>query len=304
MKGEQEWCSSSSAMMSSYSCVNWILLILFTETHSEEITGPIIICHCVTPAGIHIYSWKTRSSPTVSGSLVKGKVGQNITVPCFYSVKGTQDITSMCWGRDSCPVSKCYRTIIWTDGWKVTEQYNSRYMLKGNLQMGDVSLTIVNAEEADSGIYCCRVEISGWFNDQTSNHKVVIEKAPGSTSISSFTITRTWPSVSASEAPQTASGPCSSTSDCLDVTSNLQNTSVSFPSQQYSENGLYIGIGLCVVLLAILILALFLTRQYLYNTKKMGDFANFVAYWRPEHAGNHSALEEEIHAEENIYIIH
>ncbi|NXW12317.1 HAVR1 protein, partial [Circaetus pectoralis] len=121
------------------------------------------------------------TGPTVSGSLVKGRVGQNITVPCFYTVKRIEDITSMCWGRDSCPVSKCYRTIIWTDGWKVTERYNSRYMLKGNLPRGDVSLTIVNAEEADSGIYCCRVEIAGWFNDQTSNHKVVIEKARIST---------------------------------------------------------------------------------------------------------------------------
>ncbi|XP_074694519.1 hepatitis A virus cellular receptor 1 homolog isoform X1 [Strix aluco] len=276
--------------MSSYFCMNWILLILFT--------GPI-----------------------VSGSLVKGNVGQNITVPCFYPVKRIQDITSMCWGRDSCPASKCYRTIIWTDGWKVTEQYNSRYMLKGNLPMGDVSLTIVNAEEADSGIYCCRVEISGWFNDRTSNHKVVIEKARistasphtytseqtsahRSTSESSFTIIRTWPSVSTSEAPQTASGPCSSTSGFSDVTTNLQNASLSLSGQQYSENGLYIGIGLCAVLLAILILALFLTRQYLYNTKKTGDFANFVAFWRPERAGNHSALEDEIHAEENIYIIH
>uniref|UniRef100_A0A8C0EIM2 Ig-like domain-containing protein n=1 Tax=Bubo bubo TaxID=30461 RepID=A0A8C0EIM2_BUBBB len=257
--------------MSSYFCMNWILLILFT--------GPI-----------------------VSGSLVKGEVGQNITVPCFYPVKRIQDITSMCWGRDSCPASKCYRTIIWTDGWKVTEQYNSRYMLKGNLPMGDVSLTIVNAEEADSGIYCCRVEISGWFNDRTSNHKVVIEKARistasphtytseqtsahRSTSESSFTIIRTWPSVSTSEAPQT-------------------NASLSLSGQQYSENGLYIGIGLCAVLLAILILALFLTRQYLYNTKKTGDLANFVAFWRPGRAGNHSALEDEIHAEENIYIIH
>ncbi|XP_068264928.1 hepatitis A virus cellular receptor 1 homolog isoform X2 [Nyctibius grandis] len=252
----------------SYFCMNWILLILFT-------------------------------GPTVSGSLVKGKVGQNVTVPCFYSVKRTQDITSMCWGRDSCPVSKCYRTLIWTDGWKVTERYSRRYTLEGNLQMGDVSLTIVNAQEADSGIYCCRVEISGWFNDQTSNHKVVVEKAsistasphtytseqtsaPGTTSKSS---TRTWPSVSASEAPQT-------------------NVSVSLPSQHYSENGLYIGIGLCAALLAVLILALFLTRKYLYNTKKTGDFANFIAFWRPEGAGNHSALEDEIHVEENIYIIH
>ncbi|KFV40821.1 hypothetical protein N341_01152, partial [Tyto alba] len=226
-------------------CINWILLVLFT-------------------------------GPTVLASLVKGKVGQDITVPCFYNVKGTQDITSMCWGRDHCPVSKCYRTIIWTDGWKVTEQYNSRYMLKGDLQSGDVSLTIVSAEEADSGIYCCRVEISGWFNDQTSNHKVVIERARistasphtyiseqttahGSTSESSFTVTRTWPLISASEAPQTAYGPCSSTSGCSDVTTNLQNVSVSLSGQQYSENGLYIGIGLCAVLLAILILALFLT---------------------------------------------
>ncbi|NXW54145.1 HAVR1 protein, partial [Eurystomus gularis] len=216
------------------------------------------------------------TGPTVSESLVKGKVGENITVPCFYSVKTTQDITSVCWGRGYCPISKCYQTIIWTDGWKVTEQSSSRYMLKGNLPKGDVSLTIVNAEEADSGIYCCRVEISGWFNDQRSNHEVVIEKAristasphtytseqtsaPGSTSESSSTITRTWPSVSASEAPMTASDPCSSTSDCLYITTNLQNVSLSFPSQHYSENGLYIGIGLCVVFLVILILVLFLT---------------------------------------------
>uniref|UniRef100_A0A8C4UWR2 Ig-like domain-containing protein n=1 Tax=Falco tinnunculus TaxID=100819 RepID=A0A8C4UWR2_FALTI len=297
--------------MSSYFCVIWILLILFTEAHSEQITGPIILPHCISPAGIY---GKPDSAmpggvcrlggPAVLESLVKGEVGQNVTVPCFYSVKRGQDVTSMCWGRASCPISKCSQTIIWTNGWKVTERHSSRYMLKGNLPAGDVSLTIVNAEEADSGIYCCRVEILGWFNDQTSNHKVVIEKAHGSSSESSVTTTRTWPLVSASEAPQTAFGPCSSTSDCLDVTANLQNMSVSLPRQQYSENGLYIGVGLCAVLLAILILALFLTRQYLYNTKKTGDFASFVAFWRPEGAGNHSALEEEAHAEENIYIIH
>ncbi|NXI50615.1 HAVR1 protein, partial [Chloroceryle aenea] len=230
--------------MLSYFCMKWILLILFTDH-------------------------------TVSESLVKGRVGQDITVPCFYEVKTTKDITSMCWGRGSCPASKCYQTIIWTDGWKVTEQYSSRYMLKGNLPSGDVSLTIVNAEEADSGMYCCRVEISGWFNDRMSNTRVVIEtaristasphtytseqtSAHGSTSESSSTITRTWPSAFASEAPQTAFVPFSDTSDFLDVTTNLQNESVSRRSQRYSENGLYIGIGLCVVLLAILILALFL----------------------------------------------
>ncbi|XP_050168085.1 hepatitis A virus cellular receptor 1 homolog isoform X3 [Myiozetetes cayanensis] len=252
-----------------YVCMNWILLVLFT-------------------------------GPTVS-ELVTGGVGQNVTVPCSYSVRRTSDITSMCWGRDSCPKSQCSRPIIWTDGWRVTEQHGSRYLLQGNLWEGDVSLTIVNAEEADSGTYCCRVEHRGWFNDQKSNFEVVIIKAristasphtytpeqtsaPGSTSESSFAFTETWPA-SASEAPR-------------------NNTSVSLPSQQYSENGLYIGIGSCAVLLVILILALFLTKQYFYNTKKTGDFGNFIVFRRPQGVGNHSALEDEIHAEENVYIIH
>lgn len=116
------------------------------------------------------------TGPTVRGSLVKGKVGEDITVPCSYNVQRAGGVTSMCWGRGSCPSSKCSQTIIWTDGWKVTEQYDSRYTLKGNLLTGDVSLTIVNAKEADSGTYCCRVEIPGWFNDQLSNHELAIEK--------------------------------------------------------------------------------------------------------------------------------
>ncbi|NXA67852.1 HAVR1 protein, partial [Mohoua ochrocephala] len=216
------------------------------------------------------------TGPTESELVVTGEAGQDVTVPCHYTIRDRNGITSMCWGRDRCPASKCSRPIIWTDGWRVTEQHSSRYQLKGDLQKGDVSLTIVNAREADSGIYCCRVELPGWFNDQLINRKVVITKAristasphthtseqtsaPGSTSESSFTVTRTWPSVSASEAPQTASAPCSGTSDCLDVTANLQNTSVSLPSQQHPERGLYIGIGSCAALLLILILALFLT---------------------------------------------
>ncbi|KAM4892818.1 hepatitis A virus cellular receptor 1 homolog [Sylvia borin] len=252
-------------------CLNWALLVLFTGF-------------------------------TVSELVVIGEVGQDVTVPCHYTVKNKNGITSMCWGRDRCPNSKCSRPIIWTDGWRVTEQHSSRYQLKGDLQKGDVSLTIVDAREEDSGAYCCRVEIPGLFNDQLINHKVVVKKAPGSTSESSSTVTRTWPS--ASEAPQTASTPCSDPSDCLDVAANLQNTSVSLPSHQHPEHGLYIGIGSCAALLLILILALFLTKQYFYNTKKMGGFASFVAFQRPQGMGSHSVLEDENHAEENVYIMH
>ncbi|KAF4790796.1 T-cell immunoglobulin and mucin domain-containing protein 4 [Turdus rufiventris] len=191
-------------------CLNWVLLVLFTGS-------------------------------TVSESAVIGEVGQNITVPCFYSVQNKNDITTMCWGRDKCPNSKCSQPIIWTDGLRVTERQSSRYQLQGILSEGDVSLTILNARETDSGFYCCRVEIPGPFNDQLINYKVVVNKAPGSTSESSFAVTRTWPSVSASEAPQTS-------------------TSVSLPSQQHQEHGLYIGIGACAALLLILSLALLLSK--------------------------------------------
>ncbi|NXS26869.1 HAVR1 protein, partial [Pomatostomus ruficeps] len=231
--------------MLSHVCLNWALLLLLAGS-------------------------------TVSELVVIGEVGQDVTVPCYYNVRNRNDITSMCWGRDRCPNSKCSQPIIWTDGWRVTEQHSSRYQLSEDLQRGNVSLTILNAREADSGIYCCRVEIPGLFNDQLINHKVVIKRAristasphthtseqtsaPGSTSEPSFAVTRTWPAVSASEAPHTASAPCSGPSECSDVAANRQNTSVSLPSQQHPEQGLYIGIGSCVGLLLVLILALLLT---------------------------------------------
>lgn len=220
----------------------------------------------------------------MSGLLVKGEVGQNVTVPCFYRVKTEYDITSMCWGRDACPASKCSQPIIWTDGRKVTERHHTKYVLKGDLLKGNVSLTILNAQETDSGTYCCRVEIPGWFNDETTNLQVVVERAPGSASEESFTVS-TWPPVSVSEAPET-------------------NSSISTHSQQYSEKTVYLRTGLCVAFLVILVVGLFLGRRYLRNMKKLSKFASSVAFWRTERAGNQSALEVEIHAEENIYTIH
>uniref|UniRef100_A0A8B9SSC8 Hepatitis A virus cellular receptor 1 homolog n=1 Tax=Anas platyrhynchos TaxID=8839 RepID=A0A8B9SSC8_ANAPL len=269
-KGEHE-CPSSSATMSLHFFLNWILLTLLT-------------------------------GPAVSELRVTGEVGQNITVPCSYTVNEKSGTTSMCWGRGPCPASKCSETLVWTDGWKVTYQSHSKYLLRGKLHAGDVSLTIINAKEADSGTYCCRVEIPGLFNDQLTNLQVVIKKAPGSASEASFA--ETWPSVSASETPQTASGSYLSTSDYLEVTSSLQNESIPVHSQQHSEGAVYISAGVCVVFLVVLVLGLLLIRRYLHNMKKMSNFASSVAFWKPKRADNQSALEVEIHAEENIYTIH
>ncbi|CAN8189988.1 unnamed protein product [Coccothraustes coccothraustes] len=175
--------------MLSHICLNWVLLLLLTGS-------------------------------TVSESIVIGEVGQDITVPCHYSVRNRNSLTSMCWGRDRCPNSKCSQPIIWTDGWRVTEQRSSRYQLKGDLQRGDVSLTIVDAREADSGTYCCRVEIPGWFNDQVINHKVVVHKAPPVTTTSTTTSTTS----TTTEAPVFFSEYFTETTSAPQATSDLQPT--------------------------------------------------------------------------------
>uniref|UniRef100_A0A8C8Z4K3 Ig-like domain-containing protein n=1 Tax=Prolemur simus TaxID=1328070 RepID=A0A8C8Z4K3_PROSS len=111
-----------------------------------------------------LWATLTAFDAVVANVQVGGMVGQPVTLPCTYSVAGGA-VTSMCWGRGACPIFRCSNEIIWTDGSRVTFQKHDRYQLRGDLLKGNVSLTIDNAAEADSGLYCCRVEHRGWFND-------------------------------------------------------------------------------------------------------------------------------------------
>ncbi|XP_030068022.1 T-cell immunoglobulin and mucin domain-containing protein 4 isoform X2 [Microcaecilia unicolor] len=108
---------------------------------------------------------------------VRGVVGSPVTLPCRYNVRSESDITTMCWGRGSCPNSKCNDEILHTDGRKVISKTSSRYQLTGVIVKGDVSLTIENATEGDRGSYCCRVEIHGWFNDLKFNIQLEMYRA-------------------------------------------------------------------------------------------------------------------------------
>nr|XP_023422190.1 hepatitis A virus cellular receptor 1 homolog [Cavia porcellus] len=99
----------------------------------------------------------------VFSTQVNAVLGQSVTLPCTYSVSG--GVHFMCWGRGPCPSFKCSSTLITTDGYRVTYQTDRRYQLKGRLNLGDVSLTIQNVSMDDSGQYCCRIEVPGWFND-------------------------------------------------------------------------------------------------------------------------------------------
>lgn len=71
----------------------------------------------------------------------------------------------MCWGKGECPNNKCSEELLHTDGLRVIRQKSKKYGLYGLIFLGDVSLTISNTNQGDSGVYCCRIEVPGWFND-------------------------------------------------------------------------------------------------------------------------------------------
>ncbi|NWT62228.1 TIMD4 protein, partial [Erythrocercus mccallii] len=117
-------------------------------------------------------------APTVSEAVVRGTVGQAVTLPCSYRVTRRRDVSNMCWGRGPCPNSKCSNKILHTTGSEVTFRASQRYNLQGYVSSGDVSLTIGAAKAEDAGLYCCRVEIPGLFNDIKRNIRLELARAP------------------------------------------------------------------------------------------------------------------------------
>lgn len=103
-------------------------------------------------------------------------VGTNVVLTCTYDAEYYGKLP-VCWGRGSIPSSGCGNQVIKADGTTVVSRLSERYALQGNFGQGDVSLTIQQVTEADSGIYGCRVDIPGWFNDQ--KHEVTLMVKPG-----------------------------------------------------------------------------------------------------------------------------
>ncbi|XP_030216485.1 hepatitis A virus cellular receptor 1 homolog isoform X1 [Gadus morhua] len=109
--------------------------------------------------------------------VVLATVGYNVTLPCKYDVRAN-GLSSTCWEQGAIPASKCSNQLIATDGATVRKdsQVSSRYQLLGDLRKGDVSMTILNVSEMDSGQYGCRVEIAGWLNDLKHHFQLKVQK--------------------------------------------------------------------------------------------------------------------------------
>ncbi|XP_049898911.1 T-cell immunoglobulin and mucin domain-containing protein 4-like isoform X3 [Epinephelus moara] len=115
----------------------------------------------------------------VSASTLKviGFFGHNVTLPCSYDSQ-THGVLGFCWGQGMVPMSKCSNTILSSGDGVVVFRESPRYQLLGRVADGDVSLTILDAQWSDAGVYGCRIEIPGWLNDKKINTELVLEEAP------------------------------------------------------------------------------------------------------------------------------
>ncbi|XP_074529504.1 uncharacterized protein LOC141793063 isoform X2 [Halichoeres trimaculatus] len=109
----------------------------------------------------------------VSTEGIIATVGTDVTLICNYDAKYYGKL-SACWGRGAIPSRGCANEVIRSDGSEMTSRLSERYLFTGNLDEGDVTLTIRQVEESDSGTYGCRVEIPGWFNDHKHQQTLTV----------------------------------------------------------------------------------------------------------------------------------
>ncbi|XP_045359727.1 hepatitis A virus cellular receptor 1 isoform X4 [Leopardus geoffroyi] len=243
----------------------------------------------------------------VSHKQVNGVVGLSATLSCTYST--AKGVTTMCWGRGACPVSQCSDVIIWTNGSHVTFQKHPRYKLKGNLLEGNVSLTIENVAQTDSGLYCCRVEHSGWFNDMKLTLSLEIKPATSSSPVQTAETQPTAPQETKTpqptssplySCPKDGNGTVTQSSDGL-WHSNQTHVSLAQNSWMTTSKGLYIGICITTVVL-LTVLVVVITKKYLCVRNKLEQL-NLVSLSDPQTGALQSASEVGVRAEDNIYII-
>uniref|UniRef100_A0A3Q0RB63 Ig-like domain-containing protein n=1 Tax=Amphilophus citrinellus TaxID=61819 RepID=A0A3Q0RB63_AMPCI len=123
----------------------------------------------------HLFLILTKWFLLSSGTFrVTGHIGHSVTLTCRYDAQ-THGVLNFCWGKERVPTSKCSNTILSYDGSALSTE-SHRYQLLGSLSDGDVSLTILDAQRDDAGVYGCRVEIPGWFNDHKVNIKLIMEE--------------------------------------------------------------------------------------------------------------------------------
>nr|XP_020830269.1 hepatitis A virus cellular receptor 2 isoform X2 [Phascolarctos cinereus] len=186
-------------------------------------------------------------------------VGQTVLLPCSYVVDPRNEIVPICWGKGICPVSGCHEEFLSTDGWKVTYQKIKRYQLKGDLFRGNVSLKIENVREADSGIYCCRIQFKGLFNDQKTSLELVVKPAETTTfRLQPQQTSRNTQSNNPTGYDFTTEDSFSGVTEILEITSTANELQTSRASTRI---GIHVGVSVFMVLVLALALGTFILKM-------------------------------------------
>ncbi|XP_051956545.1 T-cell immunoglobulin and mucin domain-containing protein 4-like isoform X2 [Xyrauchen texanus] len=121
-------------------------------------------------------------------TIVRNFEGETVTLPCKYDSQ-YHGKCHICWMRGDIPNMGCGDEIIRSDGDKASWTTSQRYQMTGEIQHGDVSLTILNIQKQDSGKYGCRIHVPGWFNDQMYYVHLIVTDKPTPTTLETTSMT-------------------------------------------------------------------------------------------------------------------
>ncbi|XP_075797952.1 hepatitis A virus cellular receptor 1 homolog [Microtus pennsylvanicus] len=253
--------------------------------------------------------------------IVKGVVGHPVTLPCTYSTY--TGISYMSWDLGECQYFNNYRTLVRANAYQVTYQRSSRYQLKGRISKGDVSLTIENAVQSDSGLYCCLTKIPGSFNSVTYSLDIKPEipanpptrpttrrpttterpttlstgstRVPASPRVS--TSTPTTPAHTQTHTPDWNNTVTSSD----DSRNNYTESIPSWNQQKNMSKGFYVGVSTAALLLLLLVCTAVITRCIL--MKKKSGSLSLVAFRANKIGTLQNTAVIRSRAEDNVYTI-
>ncbi|XP_061105335.1 T-cell immunoglobulin and mucin domain-containing protein 4 [Conger conger] len=130
-------------------------------------------------AGLLHLRWVLALAVAATGAVVSALEvieGGSVSLSCRYSVK-RNGLNRVCWGR-SCGTLWCGDILAQTDGEGVVSKVSERYRVVGDVLSGQVDLVIPRVKQKDRGLYCCRVDIDGYFNDKKVSYTLRVVKPP------------------------------------------------------------------------------------------------------------------------------
>ncbi|XP_039631876.1 hepatitis A virus cellular receptor 2 homolog [Polypterus senegalus] len=239
----------------------------------------------VMPACCLLLSLRSGEGLLVSEVSVTARAGHNVTLPCWYSVP-LNGVRPFCWKRGDCPAIIaftfwCGSDEIYSKGDKVT-RVSDKYQVTGDIQHGNLSLTVVNISTEDSGPYCCRVDIQGILNDQISS--VLLTVTAESSREPTVTPTGDTTSETPTETSTATSPPSSPTVNQTETTSQAGR----LPTSARKSITVPAMLVTCLILLIGLLLVL------VYKCKAHQD-------WETPLAQQPSTLQDRVSVEQNVY---